>query len=491
VNKPIRRVSVFCLVLVLALLIRVNWVQGVEASSLNNNTHNERGMIEAYSYPRGSIIVGGQAITKSVLVNGNKFKYQESFTNGPLYAPVTGYSSPIFGSELYDNSLLEGVEDPILSGTASDLAVNNFESLITGKPKQGGDVVTTINAKVQLAGYEGLSSQHETGAAVALDPTTGAILGLVSTPSYDPNSFANGDAEAAYEKLIKDPSDPMLNRALRQTYPPGSTFKLVTAAAALETGQITNINAPTDSPNPYLLPGTSTYLPNESTSDPCTNATMTVALTYSCNTVFAKLGAEIGNARMAQEAVKFGFNANRDMPVGVARSVFQTGINASQNALSSIGQFDTAATPLQMAMVASAICDNGTLMTPYLVSELRASDQSVVGTPTQPTQLSQATTPQVAGEIQTMMQSVVQSGTGVTAQIPGVTVGGKTGTAQNGVNNSGNPYAWFVSYAKNSSGKEIAVAVVVANSSTERGDISGEELAAPIAKQMMEAYVGQ
>jgi len=491
VNKPIRRVSVFCLVLVLALMIRVNWVQGVEASSLNNNTHNERGMIEAYSYPRGSIIVGGQAVTKSVLVNGNKFKYQESFTNGPLYAPVTGYSSPIFGSAQYDNSLLEGVEDPILSGTASDLAVNNFESLITGKAKQGGDVVTTIDPKVQLAGYQGLSSKNETGAAVALDPTTGAILALVSTPSYDPNSFANGDDTAAYQKLSTDASQPMLNRALRQTYPPGSTFKLVTAAAALETGQVTDINAATDSPNPYQLPGTNTWLPNESTSDPCTNATLTTALTYSCNTVFAKLGAQIGMSRMAQEANKFGFNAPLDMPVRAVASVFPNNVNASQNAMDSIGQFDTAATPLQMAMVASAICNNGSLMTPYLVAELRAADQTVVGTPHQATQLSQATTPQVAGEIQTMMQSVVKNGTGVTAQIPGVTVGGKTGTAQNGVNNSGTPYAWFVSYAKNSSGKEIAVAIVVANSSTQRGDVSGEMLAAPIAKQMMEAYVGQ
>ncbi|QMU74432.1 penicillin-binding protein 2 [Streptacidiphilus sp. PB12-B1b] len=489
-NKPIRRVSVFCLVLVLALMIRVNWVQGVDASALNNNTNNQRGMIEAYSYPRGSIIVGGQAVTKSVLVNGNRFKYQESFTNGPLYAPVTGYSSPIFGSLKYDSNLLESVEDPILSGTAPELAVNNFESLITGKAKQGGDVVTTIDPKVQLAGYQGLSSKKYTGAAVALDPTTGAILGLVSTPSYDPNSFANGADYPAYQKLLSDPSNPMLNRALRQTYPPGSTFKLITSAAALETGKITDINAPTDSPSPYLLPGTDTYLPNESASDPCKDAPMTIALQYSCNTVFAKLGAEVGNARMLQEADKFGFNAARDMPVGVVPSVFPSGVNASGNALSSIGQFDTTATPLQMAMVAAAICNNGSLMTPYLVSELRAPDQSVVGTPHQATQLSQATTPQVASEIQTMMQAVVQGGTGVTAQIPGVTVGGKTGTAQNGVNNSGNPYAWFVSYAKNSAGKEIAVAVVVANSSTERGDISGEELAAPIAKQMMEAYVG-
>ena len=490
-NKPIRRVSVFCLVLVLALMIRVNWVQGVDAASLNNNTNNKRGIIAGASYPRGNIIVGGQAITKSVEVNGDLYKYQEAFTNGAMYAPITGYFSNVFGS-----SLLESVENPVLSGTAPDLAVNNFEALITGKQKQGGDVVTTLDPKVQAAGYQGLTSKGFTGAAVALDPTTGAILAAVSAPSYDPGSFSGTDpaSAAAWAKLTANPNSPenvMLNRALRVTYPPGSTFKLITSAAALETGKVTDINAATDSPNPYLLPGTTTELTNESASDPCTNATLTEALTVSCNTVFAKLGAEIGDVRMAQEAAKFGFNSTLDMPIRVAQSTFATGINVPQTALSSIGQFDTAATPMQMAMVASAIADNGVLMTPYLVASERAANTSVIGTPTQPKVMSQATTATVAQQIQTMMENVVATGTGVTAQIPGVTVGGKTGTAQNGVNNSGNPYAWFVSFAKNSSGKEIAVAVVVANSSTDRSDISGEELAAPIAKKMMEAYVGQ
>ena len=490
-NKPIRRVSVFCLVLVLALMIRVNWVQGVDAASLNNNSNNKRGSIGAASYPRGRIIVGGQAITKSVEVNGDLYKYQEAFTNGPMYAPITGYFSNIYGS-----SLLESVENPVLSGTAPELAVNNFEALITGKQKQGGDIVTTLDPKVQTAGYQGLVSKGYTGAAVALDPTTGAILAAVSAPSYDPGSLSstNPASVSAWAKITANPDSPdfdMLNRALRATYPPGSTFKLITSAAALETGKVTSITAPTDSPNPYLLPGTSTYLRNESKSDPCTNATLTEALTVSCNTVFANLGARIGDARMAQEAEKFGFNSTLYMPLKVDPSVFATGINSSQTALSSIGQFDTAATPVQMAMVAAAIADNGTLMTPYLIADERATDTNVIGTPTQPKELDQATTPQVAQEIRTMMESVVATGTGVTAQIPGVTVGGKTGTAQNGVNNSGNPYAWFVAFAKNSSGKEIAVAVVVANSSTERGDISGEELAAPIARQMMEAYVGR
>ncbi|MEY9966057.1 peptidoglycan glycosyltransferase [Streptacidiphilus sp. MAP12-16] len=486
-NKPIRRVSVFCLVLVLALMIRVNYVQGVEAGSLNSNKNNARGSIEAYSYPRGDIVAGGQAVTKDLLVNGNKYKYRRAYTSGPMYAPVTGYSSQVYGS-----SLLESVEDGILSGNDSRLFFRNTLDLLTGKQKQGGDVVTTIDPKVQQAAWNAFQSSGKKGAAVALDPTTGAILGLVSAPSYDPTSIAGADsaANSAWLKLQSDTSQPMLNRALRQTYPPGSTFKLVTAAAALENGIVTDINAPTQSPDPYTLPQSTTPLGNES-GDSCTNVSMNDALKVSCNTVFAKLGDEVGNAKMAAEAAKFGFNdPNLLIPVGVTKSVFDTGINRPSNALSSIGQFDTRATPLQMAMVASAIVNNGTLMKPYLVAQERSANLTVIDQ-AKPTQLSQATTPQVAQQLQTMMENVVQNGTGTPAQIQGVTVGGKTGTAQHGVNNSDNPYAWFVSYAKDSNGKEIAVAVVVEASNTQRSEISGSGLAAPIARAMMATYLGK
>jgi cell division protein FtsI/penicillin-binding protein 2 len=281
----------------------------------------------------------------------------------------------------------------------------------------------------------------------------------------------------------------MLNRALRQTYPPGSTFKLVTSAAALENGVITDINAKTDSPDPYTLPQTTTTLPNEA-GDNCLNVSMNDALRVSCNTVFAKIGDEVGNTKMAAEAAKFGFNnSSLTIPVGVTKSNYDTNINRPSNALSSVGQFDTRATPLQMAMVAAAIANNGTLMKPYLVAQERSANLDVIDT-TKPTVLSQATTPQVAQEIQTMMVNVVQNGTGTPAQISGATVGGKTGTAQHGENNSDNPYAWFVSYAKMGD-KQIAVAVVVEDSNAQRDEISGSGLAAPIAKKMMEAGLGK
>ncbi|WP_042408530.1 peptidoglycan D,D-transpeptidase FtsI family protein [Streptacidiphilus carbonis] len=483
-NKPIRRVSVFCLVLVLALMIRVNYVQGVQASSLDKNTNNKRGLIEAYSYPRGQIIVGGKPVTKDIEVDGNTYKYKRGYTDGAVYAPVTGFSSQVYGS-----NLLENVENPILSGNDSRLFIRNTLDLITGKPKQGGDVVTTIDPKVQTAAYSAFTSAGKKGAAVALDPTTGAILGLVSVPSYDPSTIAGSDNQSAWTTLNADKSQPMLNRALRQTYPPGSTFKLVTSAAALENGVITDINAKTDSPDPYTLPQTTTPLPNEA-GDNCLNVSMNDALRVSCNTVFAKIGDEIGNTKMAAEAAKFGFNSSSlTIPVGVTKSNYDTGINRPSNALSSVGQFDTRATPLQMAMVAAAIANNGTLMKPYLVAQERSANLDVIDT-TKPTVLSQATTPQVAQEIQTMMVNVVQNGTGTPAQISGATVGGKTGTAQHGENNADNPYAWFVSYAKMGD-KQVAVAVVVEDSNAQRDEISGSGLAAPIAKKMMEAALGK
>jgi cell division protein FtsI/penicillin-binding protein 2 len=483
-NKPIRRVSVFCLVLVLALMIRVNYVQGVQASSLDKNTNNKRGLIEAYSYPRGQIIVGGKPVTKDIEVDGNTYKYKRGYTDGAVYAPVTGFSSQVYGS-----NLLENVENPILSGNDSRLFIRNTLDLITGKPKQGGDVVTTIDPKVQQAAYTAFTSAGKKGAAVALDPTTGAILGLVSVPSYDPGTISGSDNQTAWTSLNADKSQPMLNRALRQTYPPGSTFKLVTSAAALENGVITDINAKTDSPDPYTLPQTTTTLPNEA-GDNCLNVSMNDALRVSCNTVFAKIGDEVGNTKMAAEAAKFGFNnSSLTIPVGVTKSNYDTNINRPSNALSSVGQFDTRATPLQMAMVAAAIANNGTLMKPYLVAQERSANLDVIDT-TKPSVLSQATTPQVAQEIQTMMVNVVQNGTGTPAQISGATVGGKTGTAQHGENNSDNPYAWFVSYAKMGD-KQIAVAVVVEDSNAQRDEISGSGLAAPIAKKMMEAGLGK
>lgn len=483
-NKPLRRVAVFCGLLILALLVRDNWLQYVRADELNSSKYNRRVLIERYAHERGNIIVDGKPITGSTKTNSSDFAYKRTYVDGPMWAPVTGYASQAF-----DASQIEKLEDGILTGNDDQLFFDRTLAMFTGEKKKGGDVVTTLNGAAQKAAFEGLGDKK--GAVAALDPKTGKILALASTPSYDPSKFAgNSDKDAkAWAALDKknDPDDPMLNRALRETYPPGSTFKVVTAAAALEAGVVTDVDAKTDSPDPYIMPGTTTPLPNEG-SIPCKNATLRIALRFSCNTVFGKLGVDVGKDKMLETSKKFGFNSEQFVPVRSNASFFPEDINKSQTALSSIGQFDTRATPLQMAMVASAIANDGKLMKPYMIDQLRAPNLDELSR-TDPEELSRPLTQEHAQMLQQMMETVVKEGTGTRAQIPGVTVGGKTGTAQHGENNSKNPYAWFISYAKTDSGSPVAVAVVVEDSDASRDDISGGGLAAPIAKDVMKAVI--
>ncbi|WP_405770598.1 peptidoglycan D,D-transpeptidase FtsI family protein [Streptomyces sp. NBC_01538] len=485
-NKPLRRIAIFCGLLVLALLIRDNWIQYVRADDLKDDTLNRRVAIERYATPRGNIIVDGEAITGSTTSKSSDFEYKRTYKDGPMWAPVTGYASQAFGA-----TQLESIDDGILTGNDDRLFFRNTLDMITGKKKQGGNVVTTLNAAAQKAAYDGLKERGK-GAVVAIDPSTGAILALASFPSYDPSTFAgnSNDDSKAWQKLQKkaDPNDPMLNRALRDIYPPGSTFKVVTAAAALENGLYTDADQKTDSPLPYNLPTTSTPLKNEGTI-PCKNATMRVALQFSCNTVFGKIGADLGRDKMLEEAKKFGFNSEQFIPVRSAASNFPEKMDKPQTALSSIGQFETATTPLQMAMVASAVANDGKLMKPYMVDKLQAPNIDVLQQ-TEPEEMSQPLSSKNAQTLQSMMETVVKDGTGKKAQISGVTVGGKTGTAQHGVDNSEKPYAWFISYAKLADGSSpVAVAVVVEDDGAVRDNISGGGLAAPIAKSVMEAVI--
>jgi penicillin-binding protein A len=484
-NKPLRRVAIFCGLLIFALLVRDNWIQFVQAADLKTNTNNRRVSIERYAHPRGDIIVaGGKSITGSVKTSGSDFQYKRTYKDGKLYAPVTGYASQAFGA-----TQLESIDDSVLTGDDDRLFFNRTIDILTGKPKQGGDVVTTIDPKAQKAAYDGLGGK--TGAAVAIDPQTGAILALVSKPSYDPSSFAGNskDDQKAWVGLQKshDPSDPLLNRALRQTYPPGSTFKLVTASAALENGLYTSVDEPTKSPLPYTLPQTRVELHNEGNL-PCHNASMMKALEVSCNTVFAKMSDKLGNAKMREQAEKYGFNNEIFTPVRAVASVYPKD-NRPQNAMDGIGQASNRVTPLQMAMVASAIANDGKLMQPYMVKELRAPNLNVIEQ-TDAKQMSQPVSPENAQKLQQMMVNVVEKGTGTAARIPGITVGGKTGTAQHGENNKDNPYAWFVCYGKNGKGAEVAVAVVVESPpGTLRDDIAGGRLAAPIARSVIQAVL--
>jgi penicillin-binding protein A len=474
----------FCGILVLALLVRTNYLQYVRADELNANEHNRRVQIERYAHERGNIIVDGEPVTGSVETTDSDFKYKRVWKNGPMWAPVTGFSSQAF-----DSSQLENIEDGILTGNSDDLFFDRTLTMFTGEKKSGGNIVTTLDGAAQKAAFEGLGDKK--GAVAALDPQTGAVLALASTPSYDPSVFAGNsmkDSEAR-QKLLADKDKPMLNRTLRETYPPGSTFKVVTAAAALENGLYSDIDAKTDSPLPWRLPQSTNLLQNEG-SIPCEDASLREALRWSCNTVFGKMSDDLGNEKMIEQADKFGFNEEVFTPVRADASVYPKD-NPPQNAMAGIGQASNRATPLQMAMVASAIANDGKLMQPYMVAQRQAPNLDVIYTH-EKEQLSQPLSAENAQKVQQMMETVVEDGTGTNAQIDGVTVGGKTGTAQHGLNNSEKPYAWFISYAKLSDGSApVAVAVVVEDGAANRGDITGGGLAGPIARDVMKAVIGK
>lgn len=485
-NKPMRRVAVFCGLLILALLLRVNYVQFIQAGELQNDDHNRRVAIERYAHPRGDIIVDGEPITGSIETDGTDYRWKRTYSDGEMWAPVTGYASQAFGA-----NQLESIYDGILTGDDDRLFFSRTIDMLTGKERKGGSVVTTLNADAQRAAFEGLGDRR--GSVAAIDPRTGAILALASTPSYDPSDFAgmgNSDAEAwAGLQAEADPEEPMKNGALRETYPPGSTFKLVTAAAALEHGLLDDVDQETDYEVPFELPETAgTTVPNQIQNVGCEEGSITVGLQWSCNNVFLGISADLGNEKMIETAESFGFNEYHDTPVRSAISSYPED-NAPQNAQAGIGQASNRATPLQVAMIAAAIANDGKLMEPYMVEQLRAPNLNVVEQH-QPTELSRPLSPENAQALQEAMEYTVEEGTAESAKISGVRVGGKTGTAQHGVDNQESPYAWFVSYAMTDDGSPVAVAVVVEDPSGSREDISGGRLAAPIAKSVMEAVLG-
>jgi peptidoglycan glycosyltransferase len=479
-NKPLRRLAAAVMVLFALLLLNANYLQVVRAKSLHNSARNPRLIQEEYSRKRGPILVGGKPVAASVETT-DRLKYKRTYASGKLFAPATGFYSLVYGS-----SGVEAAENPILAGTDDSLFVRRVLDMLTGVPPEGGSVSLTINAKAQRAAYQGLAGRK--GAVAAVNPTTGAILALVSSPSFDPNLLASHDAAAIranYKKLSNDPDKPMLNRALRETYTPGSTFKIVTAAAALENGF--RANSKVYNGASLDLPQTTANLPNEN-GGPCTagQATLTDALANSCNAAFGKVGLDLGAAKLSEQARKLGFGTAFTVPMRSAVSEFPANLNPPQTAQSAIGQFSVRATPLQMAMVGATVANRGVLMSPYLVQDVRGPDLSVLNS-TKPKALGPAMSPQSAQQLTAMMVNVVDHGTGTNGQIPGIKVAGKTGTAQQG--GGRRPHAWFVSFAP-ADNPRVAVAVIIENGG-DATEISGNQLAAPIARAVMRAVLGR
>lgn len=482
-NKPLRRVWVISLILFVALFGAATWVQFVQAPSLNADSRNTRTLYREFGTNRGPIVVDGEEVASSTAVKSS-FKYQREYTDGYLFAPVTGYYSIVYG-----RTGIERASNEYLNGTSDSLWWNRVEHLITGTDTQGSAVELTLSRKAQEAAFNALGKQR--GAAVAIEVKTGKILALVSTPSFDPNTLAGHTSKevvANYEELLKDPEKPLVNRALAgDTYPPGSVFKLVTAAAAIESG--IDSTDEVDAPDVYRLPGTSTDLQNFGGEKCSASGEMPLAdaLRISCNTAFAKIGNELGEDAIRKQAEKFGFESSIEVPMASAISHYPTGQNDAQVALSAIGQQDVRVTPLQVAMVSAAIANDGVLMQPYLVDRVRTADLSVVSE-TEPKEIGRAVSSSTAAQLTEMMVGVVQSGTGTSAQISGVQVAGKSGTAETG--NDASPHAWFTAFAP-ADDPEVAVAVIVENGGKAGSEATGGRVAAPIAAAIIKAVLSE
>src|SRR5689334_16952683 len=422
------------------LLINVNYLQGFQTASLASKPGNSRAFYAAQNqYQRGNIVTSdGVTIATSVLSSSpnDSIKYQRKYPHGPEYAAVTGAET------IFSNTGIEASENSLLSGNDSALDVRKIIDLITGKTTKGATVELTINSKAQTAAYDALRATGKPGAAVAIDPKTGAILAMASYPSYDPNGLAIHDGtqlNKVDKRLLTDPAQPLLNRALQGTYPPGSTFKIVTSSALFTQSPSTTINTSVDSPTQLTLPQTSHVLHNDQ-GEVCGNgsgqAPLITAFAQSCDTTFAKIGMQLGANSLNDMAEQFGMNdANLTVPLPVAKSSYVIPPSQADTAFSTIGQFDDTVTPLQEAMFASAVANGGTLMKPDLVQQVTASDLSTVQA-TSPSVLSHATSSSVAGSMQQMMLAVVQQPEGTAyafrQAVTGIEIAGKTGTAETG-----------------------------------------------------------
>ncbi len=485
-NKPIRIISVFCFLLFGALLLNSTYLQYFQSGTLNADSRNRRVIETAFSRERGAILAGRDPIARSVPSKG-RYAYQRTYPTPFMYAPITGAFT------LFSQTGLERSQNAVLSGDDSRLFVNRLIDMLSNAEPQGGNVETTINPKAQEAAWKGLQAlgKNVQGAVVAIDPQTGKILANVSNPTYDPNVLASHDANEvikASKRLEDDEGNPLINRGTQLTLPPGSTFKLVTAAAAIEEYGL-KTDSMVDAGSGFKLPQSSTVVGNEGGGN-CggDRITLSRALEISCNVAFLKLANRLGNAKMRAMAEKFGFNATQltDLP-GQAKSLYPATMDAPHTAMSGIGQADVTATPLQMAMVAGVIANDGVLMRPYVVDEVKAPNLEVLDK-TSPEDIRRVISSSTAKELQQMMIATVEVGTATNAKIPGEQVGGKTGTAQS--TPSRPPYAWFVSFAPGND-PQVAVAVLVQSSSTDRGEIAGGRLGAPIAKRVMEAVLQQ
>ncbi|MEV7632800.1 penicillin-binding transpeptidase domain-containing protein [Microbacterium sp. NPDC089318] len=483
-TKELRRVSFVILAMFLSLFVATSWIQVVDADNLAQNPANTRTRLDSYQIQRGSIIVDGTAIATSVAAD-DRYQYQRVYSDPALWAPITGYYNPALDSRT-------GIEQALnsdLSGTGSNAFFGEIERILSGQPQQGLSVELTMDPDAQRAAYEAMKGLQ--GAVVALEPSTGRVLAMVSTPGFDTNKLAAHDPSAVnaeHDRLAAEPTKPLYNRAIGGNLnPPGSTFKVVVAAAALASGEWT-LDSTLPNPARYTLPGTSTTVSNAwgGTCGDGKTATLAQALKLSCNIPMAELAVELGDKRIRETAEKFGFNAELEIPLAVTPSSYPSALSDDETGLTGFGQGKVTSTPLTIAMVAAGVANGGTVMKPRMVDAV-IGDDFAVHTQFEDEVFAEALDPEAAQALTSVLVEGVASGAATGARIDGVDVAGKTGTAENG----GKPYSlWFTGFAP-AEDPQVAVAVVVEDGGGRGTSGSGNTIAAPIAKKVIEAVLGR
>lgn len=478
-NRQIRQLGFVLVLLFIVLFVQLNHIQVLQAAKLQDDPRNNRNTVRDFSSPRGDILSADGAILAQSVPSNDQYELQRQYPQGELFGHLTGFFSFNYGSEG-----LEREYNDELAGR--EKSVKHVKDLLTDKVTTE-DITITVTQKMQQAAKDALGDKK--GAVVALNPKTGDIIAMYSNPTYDPNLISTHNfAQAKKDRstLLTDKNKPMLPRTFREAYPPGSTFKTVTASAAYEK-------------RPDLVK--KSYPSVSSITPPLTNRPLSnfggevcggqlpQLYKISCNTGFAAMGMDIGAQNMFDVAQGFGFNQAPplDEPT-VAKSNFPQPSffkgNTPQLAYSSIGQGNTTATPLQMAMVAGAIANGGVVVKPHLLKEVRDDDGNVVKT-AKPEQWMRAVSADTADKMRDNMLGVVNGGTGTAARIPGVQVAGKTGTAQTHDNLID---TWFISFAP-ANDPQIAIAVIVEDQQN-HGESTGGVVSAPIAKKVMQAALG-
>lgn len=477
--------SVFVMFGVLAAA--VTYHQVIAGPEYRDDPRNVRVATGRTGRERGTIITAdGVVVAVSEANPDDPLVFRRTYPEGSLYGHTVGYTTLLFGSQ--------GIE-----ATHADDLVSYRDATISGvlAALLGGDVRPkglrlTLEHDLQVIARQALGDQR--GAIVAIDPATGAILAMVSTPEFDPNTLTGTAAGPTGLALEDDPAEPLLNRATAASYAPGSTFKVITSAAAFESG-VASAGTPFPNPVELELPGSTATIGNFNgqACGPGTEVPLATAFINSCNTIFGMLGMEVGAEQLVGTAESFGFNS--EVPLEI-RSIAST-IPAAETfefdvpglAQTAIGQRDVLATPLQMALAAGAVANDGEIMVPYLVQEI-FSAEGVVEESTEPVVWLRATSPGASTTLSDLMERVVTSGTGKRASVPGIRVAGKTGTAE--VPDSA-PHAWFVGFGPvdpSPGDPQIALAVLIESGGDAGEAATGGTVAAPIAQLMFAEFFG-